>query len=495
MAHSLEFKNIGKLYPGVKALDDISFRTEGGKVLALMGENGAGKSTLLKILAGDIKQTEGTYLLDGQEQDFKNPHEAILAGVSVIYQERQMIPALSVAENIYAGFLPKKNGSIDRKTLYANAQKIIDKFGLHMDARTKVARLSVAYQQMVEIMKAYSRNPTVICFDEPTASLSDAEISSLFRIISELKEEGKVILYVSHRMAEIFQVADSIVVLKDGKYVTSMDVADASEEKLIRAMVGRDIGDTYANLKRNETYGDVVLEVKDLNNAKVHDVSFSIRKGEVVGLAGLVGAGRTELVRAIFAADKITSGEVILDGQPVHFKSPYDAIRAGIALCPEDRKEQGLVLFRSIRENTTIPVLADMKKGAFLDKKKEKVITQEAIDKYAIKTDSMEKLTTQLSGGNQQKVILGRWTNSLMKTKLLILDEPTKGIDVGTKAEIYQMVCDIASQGIGVIFISSETPEVIGVADTIYVMHNGRITGKLTREEATEEKILALAMD
>ena len=296
-------------------------------------------------------------------------------------------------------------------------------------------------------------------------------------------------------MAEIFKLADSIVVLKDGKFVTEMKASEADENKLIRAMVGRAIGDTYANLKRNDKFGDVILEVKNLNNKHIHDVSFTLRKGEVLGLAGLVGAGRTELVRAIFAADKITSGEIILDGKPVHFKSPHDAINAGVALCPEDRKEQGLVLFRSIRENVTIPVLSSMKKGAFLDKKLEKEVTQDAIKKYSIRTDTMEKLTTQLSGGNQQKVILGRWTNLLMKTKLLILDEPTKGIDVGTKAEIYQMVCDIAKQGIGVIFISSETPEVIGVADNILVMHNGRITGKLKREEANEENILALAMD
>lgn len=496
MTHSLEFKGISKIYPGVVALDDINFRAEGGKVLALMGENGAGKSTLLKILSGDIQATQGTYYLDEKERTFKNPHDAILDGVSVIYQERQIMPDMSVAENIYAGFLPKtKAGLIDRATLYENTKKIIDKFGLPIDPKVKVGRLSVAYQQMVEIMKAYSRDPIVIAFDEPTASLSDAEITALFRIIGELKAEGKVILYVSHRMAEIFKLADSIVVLKDGKFVTEMKASEADENKLIRAMVGRAIGDTYANLKRNDKFGDVVLEVKNLNNKHIHDVSFTLRKGEVLGLAGLVGAGRTELVRAIFAADKITSGEIILDGKPVHFKSPHDAINAGVALCPEDRKEQGLVLFRSIRENVTIPVLSSMKKGAFLDKKLEKEVTQDAIKKYSIRTDTMEKLTTQLSGGNQQKVILGRWTNLLMKTKLLILDEPTKGIDVGTKAEIYQMVCDIAKQGIGVIFISSETPEVIGVADNILVMHNGRITGKLKREEANEENILALAMD
>ena len=495
MAHYIEFKNISRLFPGVKALDDISFRAEGGKVTALMGENGAGKSTLLKIMSGDIDASEGTFELDGSVCKFTSPHDAIINGVSIIYQERQLIPSMSVMENIFAGSLPRrKSGLIDRKTLRKNAQAVIDRFKLPIDPTIPVARLSVAYQQMVEIMKAYCRESVVIAFDEPTASLTDSEINILFDLIQELKEEGKVILYVSHRMSEIFKIADDIVVLKDGRLVTTMKTSESTENKLITAMVGRDIGDTYKNLSRNDKFGDVLLEVKNLTNKKVKDVSFTLHKGEILGLAGLVGAGRTEVVRAIFGADKVKSGEIVFDGKSAIFKSPAEAVEAGIALCPEDRKEQGLVLTRSIRENTTMSVLKKVRKGMFIDKKLEKDITQEAINRYSIKTDTMEKVALQLSGGNQQKVILGRWTNRLMDTKLLILDEPTKGIDIGTKAEIYQIVCDFAKQGIGVIFISSELTEVINVADNILVMHNGKVTGKLKREEATEENVLALAM-
>lgn len=495
MEHLLEFSGIGKAFPGVQALKDISFKAKGGRVLALMGENGAGKSTLLKILSGDLKADEGTVTLDDAVQNHASPHDAILAGVSVIYQERQMIPEMSVMENIFAGALPKnKLGIINRKKLKKDAQAIVDKFGLPIDVEAPVVRLSVAYQQMVEIMKAYCRNSTVIAFDEPTASLSDSEIEILFSLIEELKAEGKVIIYVSHRMAEIFKISDEIFVMKDGCGAASMITKETTEAELIKAMVGRDIGDTYANLSRNTEYGDVLLEVKNLSNKKIHDVSFSVRKGEVIGFAGLVGAGRTELVRAIFAADKITSGEIIYEGKTVNFKSPADAVEAGIALCPEDRKDQGLVLYRSIRENVTMPVLSKIKKGIFLDKAYEKKLTEDAIEKYSIKTNTMEKIVVELSGGNQQKVILGRWTNGAMDAKLLILDEPTKGIDVGTKAEIYQMVCDFAKQGYAVIFISSELTEVINVADTIYVMREGSITGQVKREDATEEGILALAM-
>lgn len=495
MVHELEFNGIGKAFPGVQALKDISFKAKGGKVLALMGENGAGKSTLLKILSGDLQAEEGTLLLDGTVCKFNSPHDAIEAGISVIYQERQMIPAMTVMENIYAGALPRtKMGLIDRKELKKKAEEIIGKFGLPIDPLIPVARLSVAYQQMVEIMKAYSRDSLVIAFDEPTASLTDEEIKVLFKLIGELKEEGKIILYVSHRMAEVFQISDSIVVMKDGKLVTTMKTSESTEKALITSMVGRDIGDTYANLSRNTEIGDVLLELRHVNTKKLKDISFTVHKGEVIGLAGLVGAGRTEVARAIFAADKIESGEVFFDGKPVTFKAPADAVEAGIALCPEDRKEQGLVLYRSVRENTSMPILSKLKKGAFLDKALERQVTDEAINKYSIRTDTMEKIAIELSGGNQQKVILGRWTNRLMDTKLLILDEPTKGIDVGTKAEIYQMVCDFAKQGIGVIFISSELTEVINVADSIIVMHNGQIKGQVKREDATEENVLALAM-
>ena len=495
MSEYLEFTDISKSYPGVKALDGISFRAESGRVLALLGENGAGKSTLLKILSGDIQPDTGSITINGETQQFQSPFNAIQAGVSVIYQERQLVPSLSVMENIFSGDLPKTSlKAIDKRKLRREAKVIIEKFGLPIDADEPVGRLSVAYQQMVEIMKAYHRDSKIIAFDEPTAPLTDSEITILFELIAQLREEGKIIIYVSHRMAEIFKVTDDIVVFKDGCLVTTLTTSETSEQALIQAMVGRDIGDTYANLKRGDNIGDVLLEVKNLCTDMLQDVSFEVRRGEVIGLAGLVGAGRTEVARAIFGADPISSGEIIFDGKPVHFKEPKDAIEAGIALCPEDRKEQGLILFRSIRENITMPILSKIKRGLFLDHNLENAVTEEAIEKYSIRTPSINKIVRELSGGNQQKVILGRWTNSKIETKLLILDEPTKGIDVGTKAEVYQMVCDFAAAGITVIFISSELTEVINVADRVIVMHNGHITGSVTRQEATEENVLSLAM-
>ena len=495
MNEYLEFSGISKSYPGVKALDDISFRAESGRVLALVGENGAGKSTLLRILSGDTRPDSGTISINGEKKVFSSPVNAIHEGISVIYQERQLIPSLSIMENVFPGALPKTSfGTIDKRALRRDTLEIINKFGLPLDPDEPVGRLSIAYQQMVEIMKAYRRNSRIIAFDEPTAPLTDAEIIILFKLIQQLKEDGKIIIYVSHRLAEIFQITDEVVVLKDGNLVKSLTTSQTNEQELIRAMVGRDIGDTYANLKRNDKKGDVLLEVRNLCTDMLQDVSFSIRSGEVVGLAGLIGAGRTEVARAIFGADPIKSGQVLLDGVPVMFKEPRDAIRAGIALCPEDRKEQGLVQFRSIRENITMPVLSKVRKGPFVDRKAENELTEEAVKRYSIRTPSINKLTRELSGGNQQKVILGRWTSSKILTKVLILDEPTKGIDVGTKAEVYQMVCDFARAGLAVIFISSELTEVINIADWIIVMHNGRITGSVTREEATEENILSLAM-
>jgi ABC-type sugar transport system ATPase subunit len=491
----LEFQGIRKEFPGVVALGDINFSAVGGRVLALMGENGAGKSTLLKILSGDLRADEGTFTLNGRVQDFLSPSEAIHAGISVIYQERQLIPAMNVMENIFAGALPRtKLGTIDHSGMKKATQAIIDKFELPIDPLEPVGKLSVAYQQMVEVMKAYRRDSAVIAFDEPTASLTETEIAVLFRLIEELKRAGKIILYVSHRMAEVFRVTDDIVVLKDGQFVCKLVTAETNEKELIRAMVGRDIGDTYANLDRNERYGDVILEVEHLETTAVHDVSFRLRRGEVLGFAGLVGAGRTEVARALFGLDPVLSGEIKLDGKPVKFKSPRDAIAHGVALCPEDRKEQGLVLNHSIQSNVSIPVLGKVMKGLFLDNAAEADLALDAIKKYTIKTHSVEKKTMELSGGNQQKVILGRWTSYKMDTRVLILDEPTKGIDVGTKAEVYNMICGFAKAGIGVIFISSELTEVINIADTVLVMHNGRITGSVPRAEATEEGVLTLAM-
>ncbi|NLM52287.1 MAG: sugar ABC transporter ATP-binding protein [Firmicutes bacterium] len=495
MTKTLEFRGIGKSYPGVRALDNVSFKAEGGKVLALLGENGAGKSTLLKIMSGDQRADEGEILIDGEPVFFPDPQAAIAAGISVIYQERQLIPSMSVMENIFPDNLPRtKFGLFDRNKLYQKAKKIIETFGLPIDPAEQVGRLNVAYQQMVEIMKAYARNAEIIAFDEPTAPLTDTEIEILFNLIRKLKAEGKIILYVSHRLAEIFQITDEIVVLKDGKFVKSFKTEDTNEAELIKAMVGRDIGDTYANLSRNENIGEVILEVKHLKTPYLLDVSFEVRKGEIVGLAGLVGSGRTEVARALFGADPVTGGEIILEGKSVVFKSPRDAIEHGIALCPEDRKEQGLVMLHSIRNNVIMPFVDKLRKKLFVSEEKTKEVVADAIAKYSIKTPTAEKVVSELSGGNQQKVILGRWTSEMMKTKILILDEPTKGIDVGTKREIYQTICDLAKQGIAVILISSELPEVINLSDRIITMNNGRVTGVLAREEATEEKVLSLAM-
>ncbi|MDR2501735.1 MAG: sugar ABC transporter ATP-binding protein, partial [Oscillospiraceae bacterium] len=467
MGQYLEFSGIGKSFPGVRALDNISFRAEAGKVLALLGENGAGKSTLLKIMSGDLKPDEGTLSLDGVVQNYASPNDAIKAGVSVIYQERQLIPSLSVAENIFPGQLPVKAGIfVDKRKLYEDTRKVIDKFGLPIDPSTPVGMLSVAYQQMVEIMKAYRRDSQIIAFDEPTAPLTDKEIEILFHTIAELKAAGKIIIYVSHRMNEIFEISDEIVIMKDGRYVKTVATADTNEQEIVKAMVGRDIGDTYANLKRNDKKGDVLLELENVSTDFIDNVSFKLHRGEIIGLAGLVGAGRSEVARAIFGADKLLGGKITLDGKVCDFKNPKDAIEAGIALCPEDRKEQGLILFRSIRDNITAPVLKKASNGIFRNMALEKKLSHAAIEKFSIKTPSEDKIVLELSGGNQQKVILGRWTNELIDTKILILDEPTKGIDVGTKAEIYQMVCDLAGQGYGVIFISSELTEVINVSDT-----------------------------
>ena len=495
MEKYVEFKGISKLYPGVRALKEVSFRAEGGKVTALIGENGAGKSTLLRILSGDAQPDEGQIIINGEEKKFANTNQALHASISVIYQERQLVPMLSVMENIFIDDLPaNKLGVLNRTILKEKAQEILDDFGLPINPTELVGKLSIAYQQMVEIMKAIRRNSSVIAFDEPTSSLTDTEVNILFRVINKLKDEGKAILYVSHRIAEVFQITDDIVVLKDGALVKTFKTTETNESELIRAMVGRDTGEIYSNLSRNDKFGDTVLEVKGLTNDLIKDVSFSVRAGEILGFAGLIGAGRTEVMRAIFGADKLASGEILLKGEKVRFKTPREAIKHGVALCPEDRKEQGLVLNRSLADNITMLVLDKMKNGPFLSKKKETELAEEAVAKFNIKTPTTDKVVAELSGGNQQKVILGRWTSKMAHTDVLILDEPTKGIDVGTKADICQTVCDMAKEGKAVIFISSELTEVLNVCDNIMVMHNGHITGKLSRQEATEENVLALAM-
>ena len=494
MASTLEFRHITKYFPGVKALDDVSFQANGGEVLAFLGENGAGKSTLLKTLNGDYQPDEGQYLIDGSEAHFKNPQEAIEAGISVIYQERQILPALSVAENIYLGRMPVKRGLIDTHRVNAMAQKIIDDFELPISPTAKVHELSIAYQQMVEIMKSYSReNMKVICFDEPTASLSDAEIDCLFRIIRKLRAEGKIIIYVSHRMSEIKQIADKVAIFKDGRYVTTVDAKTAEESEMIRLMVGRDLGDIYDALDRNKKIGEVLLEVKNLESDFVDGVSFQLHRGEVLGFSGLVGAGRTEVMRAIIGADKMTRGEVLLEGKPIHCKSPAEAQKLGIVLVPEDRKDQGILANLSVSGNINISLLREHSNQlGFVSAKQEAVAAKWAIRDFNIKTPSPDKKIVELSGGNQQKCIVARWMET--KPKVLILDEPTKGIDVGAKSEFYNMLCKFAKEGLGVILISSELPEVIGLSDRIIVMRGRKVSGEVMREDATEPKLLSLGM-
>lgn len=495
MQSVLEFKNISKYFPGVKALDDICFKAYGGEVLAFLGENGAGKSTLLKVLNGDYQPTKGEYLLDGQQKHFHSPHEAIQEGISVIYQERQILLELSVAENIYLGRMPaNKLGVIDKGKANRMAQEIINDFGLPILPTTKVKDLSIAYQQMVEIMKAYSReNLKVICFDEPTASLSDAEIDSLFAVIEKLKAQGKIIIYVSHRMKEIQQIADKVAIFKDGRYVDTVVTKEIPEQQMIKMMVGRDLGDIFKDLDRNKNIGDVLLEVKGVSSDYVKDNSFVLRKGEVLGFSGLVGAGRTELMRAIIGADKMRSGEVYLEGKRVVNRSPKEAMNNGIVLVPEDRKMQGILSNLSVAGNINISLMDQhANRLGVISSRKEEEAADKGIADFKVKTPSPDKKIVELSGGNQQKCIVARGIGT--NPKVLILDEPTKGIDVGAKSEFYNMICEFAKQGLGVILISSEMPEVIGLSDRIIVMKSLRIVGEVSREEATEDRLLSLGM-
>ena len=495
MESVLEFKHISKYFPGVKALDDICFKAYGGEVLAFLGENGAGKSTLLKVLNGDYKPDAGEYLLNGEQKHFKSPQEAIEEGISVIYQERQILLELSVAENIYLGRMPSNRfGVINTAKANQMAQKIIEDFGLPISPSTKVKDLSIAYQQMVEIMKAYSRdNLKVICFDEPTASLSDAEIDSLFAVIEKLKAQGKIVIYVSHRMDEIRRITDKVAIFKDGRYIDTVVTAETDEKDMIKMMVGRDLGDIYAKLDKNKEIGGVLLEVKDVSSDYVKPVSFTLHKGEVLGFSGLVGAGRTEVMRAIIGADPMRTGEVYLEGKRIVNHSPKEAMENGIVLVPEDRKLQGIISNLSVAGNINISLMKQhSNKLGVISAKKEAKEADNGIKNFRIKTPSPDKKIVELSGGNQQKCIVARGVAT--HPTVLILDEPTKGIDVGAKSEFYEMICEFAKQGLGVILISSELPEVMGLSDRIIVMKSLKVSGEIMAKDATETKLLSMGM-
>ncbi len=491
--HFLQFDSIGKSFPGVRALDGISFGADEGSVHALMGENGAGKSTLLKILSGAYRPDGGTLRIGGKPHVFRTTADAIAAGVAVIYQELHLVPAMSVAENLFLGHLPSQGGLVKRGELLERTRQQLAVLDEPIDPRTKVASLSIAQCQMVEIAKALSHDAHVIAFDEPTSSLSKREVEKLFRVIAALKEQGKVILYVSHRMDEIFRICDAATIFRDGRHVETFSSLDGvTEDALIKGMVGRSIENIWNYSPRPQ--GETALKVEGLRGPGVIEpASFEVKQGEIVGFFGLVGAGRSELMKLIYGAVPSTKGRIEVDRKPVNLKSPRDAIRAGIVFSPEDRKGAGIIPVRSVQENINLSGRRHFSAmGWLINDRRERDNAVQYIRKLAIKTPSAAQLIVNLSGGNQQKVILARWLSE--EVKVILLDEPTRGIDVGAKSEIYNIIYDLARQGVGVVVVSSELPEVLGICDRVFVMRQNRIVGELSREQASEERVLQLAL-
>lgn len=489
----LSFRGIGKTFPGVKALSDISFDCYAGQIHALMGENGAGKSTLLKILSGNYAPSAGTMAIHGQAMRFADTTAALNAGIAIIYQELHLVPEMTVAENIYLGQLPHKNGIVNRTLLNKEAGLQLQHLGMAIDPDTPLKYLSIGQWQMVEIAKALARNASIIAFDEPTSSLSAREIDNLFRVIRELRQEGRVILYVSHRMEEIFALSDAITVFKDGRYVTTFtDMRQVNHDVLVQAMVGRDLGDIYGWQAR--PYGPERLRLESVKAPGVRmPVSLTVRSGEIVGLFGLVGAGRSELMKGLFGGTRITEGRVFVEGKAVDIRKPAHAIAAGMMLCPEDRKAEGIIPVHSVRDNINLSARRKhVLGGCLINKAWEAMNAEHHIRSLNIKTPGAEQLIMNLSGGNQQKAILGRWLSEEMK--VILLDEPTRGIDVGAKHEIYNVIYALAARGVAVLFASSDLPEVLGVADRIIVMREGEIAGELLHEQADERQALRLAM-
>ncbi|MGW4650682.1 sugar ABC transporter ATP-binding protein [Kitasatospora sp. NPDC004289] len=484
---------VTKRFGPVRALSGVTLDFPAGRVTALMGENGAGKSTLLKILTGDHQPTEGHVALDGVRLELGSPQRAKAAGIRIIPQEPEIIPHVSVAENVYAGALPRRAGRLlDRAGLHRRVRADLARIGFAdvLDPGLLGSQLTPAQRQLVEIMRAVTGEAKVIAFDEPTSSLSEHEVDALFALIRRLRDRGIAIVYVSHRMQEIFQLADRIAVLRDGQLVGVQDAAATSEGELVRLMVGRDLSALF--VRGSAATDRVVLEVDGVTTDHVRDVDLTVRAGEVVGLAGLIGAGRSELALALAGDLPIRRGTVTVDGVRLRPGRPGEAIRAGLGLAPEERKAQALLLHRSIRDNTSLVVLDRLRRWRFVRRRAERALAQEYTDRLRVRTPSIEHEVRKLSGGNQQKVVLARWL--ARKPKLLILDEPTRGIDIGAKAEIYRIIADLAAEGVALLVISSELPEVLGLADRIVVMQNGRVTGELDRTEASEEAILALAM-
>ncbi len=486
----LEFRDINKSFTGVKALQNISFSIPKGHVHALLGENGAGKSTLMKILSGAYSKDSGEILIEGQSVDIRNTTDSENLGVAIIYQELNLIPELTIAENIFLDRQPGKSGFIDWKQMRTDAGEALKQIDIELDVKRKISSLSVAQQQMVEIAKAISLKSRILILDEPTSALTESETEKLFSVIRRLRSQGITMIYISHRMEVIFEICDSYTVMRDGTYVTGGSIRDVTANMIIESMVGRSLSQVFPETK-HET-GEEVLRVEHMDNGKeVKDVSFTLKKGEILGFAGLVGAGRTETLKAVFGADKKASGKVYVNGRECRIHSPREAIRYGIGFLPENRKEEGLVTDLSVMDNIVMAKMENaFEKGRF-SMKKAKQLCASYIKSLLIKTPSERQKVKFLSGGNQQKVVLAKWLNC--DPEIIVLDEPTRGIDVNAKFEIYQIIVNLAAQGKSIVFISSEMPEIIGLCDRVYVMYEGRITGELLKDELTQKKIMYYA--
>ena len=490
----LEMRGIEKSFPGAHALRTVDLTVRAGEIVGLVGENGAGKSTLMKILSGAYQRDAGEILVDGLPVDAAGPQDMIRRGVAVIYQEPSLAPHLSVAENIYMGRLPTTSrGLVDQRRLTEDTLVVAERLGLQLDPRVKVGSLSVARRQMVEIAKALSRDARLIVLDEPSAVLADAELDGLFRVMRRLTEKGVAFVYISHRLNEVFRITDRVVVMKDGRVVTSEPTASVTPDRLVRLMVGREIDRIYGVRETERPAADVpILAVRGLTRHGVfRDIDLTVAPGEIVGIAGLAGAGRTEVLRAIHGADPIDAGVIEVAGVPVRIASPRAAIALGIGLLTEDRKADGLLLGQSVATNVTISRIEDVAPRGVIDGRSERKTVKEHIARLSIRTPGPSTLVRNLSGGNQQKVIFAKWLHA--RCRILLIDEPTRGVDVGAKREIYALLRDLAARGVGIVMVSSELPEVIGMSDRVLVMREGRITATIDASEATEERIMAHA--
>ena len=491
----LEMHDVVKVFPGVRALDGVNLLVRPGKVHVICGENGAGKSTLMKVINGTHPADEGRMLFKGKEIGPHTIQDTMNMGIAMIYQELNPVLDMTIAENVYLGREPKKGAFVDFAKLYQDTHDLLERMNIPFISHQKMRELSIAGHQLIEIAKAISMNASVIIMDEPSSAIGDEEIEVLFKQIFSLKEQGVAILYITHKMDEIFRIADEITIIRDGKWIESGPASDYDANKLVARMVGREITNVFPK-ETDIPIGDVVLEVKNLTQSKedggrFENIGFQLRKGEILGFAGLVGAGRSEVMRAIFGLDPLTSGEIRIEGRKVDIRNTSDAIKEGIAMVSEDRKGYGLVLGRNIRDNISLVNLKDFAKGGLIDDDKIIERSNEMVDLLNIKIANLDVQASTLSGGNQQKVVLAKWL--IGDVKVMILDEPTRGIDVGAKSEIHRLMCRFARQGMAVIMISSELPEILGMSDRVVVMQEGAINGILDRSEATQESIMKLA--